>query len=75
MHVFQAAPVITMEPGQGYLYSAKWSPVRPLVLAVTSASGHLLIYDLKQGKMTPVHKLEASPKKVPVFSLQFNQHQ
>ncbi|BFY97495.1 hypothetical protein BsWGS_00534 [Bradybaena similaris] len=73
--VLQAHPIVTIEPGDGYLFSAKWSPVKPSVLAVGSERGHLLLYDLRQGQMVPVHKLEASPNKQPVYSLQFNTQQ
>ena len=62
------------EPGLGYLYSAKWSPVRPLLYAVCAESGHLLFYDLKRSKTTPVVKLQASTNKRPLYSMQFNAH-
>lgn len=67
--------MLVLEPGAGYLFSAKWSPVRPTVFALTTETGHLYIYDLRLGKLTPAHKLEASQKKYPVYTLQFNQTQ
>ncbi|CAG5134760.1 unnamed protein product, partial [Candidula unifasciata] len=73
--VLQAHPIVTIEPGDGYLFSARWSPVKPSVLAVTTENGNLLLYDLRQGQMVPVHKLEASPNRQPVYSLQFNTQQ
>ncbi|CAH1783665.1 unnamed protein product [Owenia fusiformis] len=73
--MLQAQPIVTIEPGAGYLFSAKWSPVRPLVFAVATEDGQLLLYDLKSNQATPVHKLPASPTKQPVYTLQFNQHQ
>ena len=38
-----------MEPDCGYLFSVQWSATRPLVFAVGSADGHVIIYDLKVG--------------------------
>ena len=70
--IFQAQPVMTIEPGEGYIYSATWSPAKATVMAATTQSGHLLIYDLRQGKPVPVYKLQASPQKQPVYTCQFN---
>ncbi|XP_055888204.1 cytoplasmic dynein 2 intermediate chain 2-like isoform X1 [Biomphalaria glabrata] len=74
-NMLQAPPVLIIEPGEGYIYSSKWSPTRPAIFAAVSEKGNLLIYDLHSGNMTPIHKLEASPNKVPVYSLQFNSQQ
>lgn len=67
--------MLTIEPGDGYIFCAKWSPVRPVVLAAGTERGNLLIYDFRHGQMVPAQKLEASPNKVPIYSLQFNAHQ
>ena len=67
-------PLLTLEPGAGYLYSAKWSPVQPLVVAIATESGQLLVYDLKQSRVAPVLKLDGNDRKKPVYSLQFNKH-
>ena len=61
-----------LEPSGGYLYTVRWSPVRPLVMAVTTQDGHLLLYDLKKSQSTPVQTLEASPNKQAVYSAEFN---
>nr|XP_006820378.1 PREDICTED: WD repeat-containing protein 34-like [Saccoglossus kowalevskii] len=73
--MLQAKPILTIEPGLGYLFSAKWSPVRPLVFALVTGEGHLLIYDLKTSKINPVYSLEAGDKKEAVYTLEFNQSQ
>lgn len=73
--ILQAQPVLTIEPGEGYVHTARWSPVKATVLAATTQSGQLLLYDLKQGKTVPVQKLMASPNKQPVYSCQFNHQQ
>ncbi|XP_059166900.1 cytoplasmic dynein 2 intermediate chain 2-like [Physella acuta] len=74
-NLLQNQPILTIEPGDGYLYSAKWSPTRPAVLAVISERGHLILYDLLHGQIVPAFKLQASPNMVPVYSLQFNLQQ
>ena len=67
--------MLTIEPDDGYLFSAKWSPVRAAVLGAVTERGHLLLYDFKSGQMVPSHRIDASPNKVPVYSLQFNHQQ
>ncbi|XP_050396132.1 cytoplasmic dynein 2 intermediate chain 2 [Patella vulgata] len=71
-NVLQDQPTITVEPGEGYLYSAKWSPVRPTLLAAATEKGNLLLYDLKSDQLVPIHKIEASVDNKPVYTLQFN---
>jgi len=73
--VLQTQPVLTLEPNAGYLYAASWSPTRPLVVAVATASGKLFMYDLKQTSSCPVQQLDAGTSKSPVFSLGFNLRQ
>ena len=51
----QASPVLSIEPGCGYLFSVCWSVTRPLVFALGTGNGELLVYDLK------VHCMALSP--------------
>ncbi|PVD30466.1 hypothetical protein C0Q70_09732 [Pomacea canaliculata] len=74
-NMLQAHPVLIIEPGEGYLFSCAWSPASPTLLATTTESGYLLLYDLGSGKLVPIHRIEASPSKQPVFTLQFNSKQ
>jgi len=74
-NMLQTQPVLTIEPDDGYLFSAKWSPVRPSVLGTVTERGHLLLYDLRDGQMIPSFKIEASSNKAPVYCLQFNHQQ
>ncbi len=71
----QSRSIVSVEPSSGYLFSARWSPIRPLVFAVVTGNGQLLIYDLKSSKVTPVQSLQASPNKQAVYTLQFNTNQ
>ena len=73
--MLQKSPVLTIEPGEGFVFSAKWSPVRPTLLAATTETGYLLLYDLKGDQTLPVLKMEASTKKKPVYTCQFNVNQ
>ncbi|PIK48818.1 putative WD repeat-containing protein 34-like [Apostichopus japonicus] len=73
--MLEARHILSVEPGAGYLFSVQWSPVRPMVFAVTSGEGQLLIYDLQRSRNIPVHSLQASPEKKEVFCLEFNQSQ
>jgi hypothetical protein len=68
-------PILTLEPNAGYLYSASWSPVRPVVVAAVTGSGKLIVYDLNKSHTVPALQLEASYDKAPAFALQFNPKQ
>jgi len=74
-YFLQTQPVVTLEPNAGYLYAASWSPTRPLVIAVATGSGKLLMYDLKQTSSSPVQQLDAGTSMSPVYSLGFNLRQ
>ena len=71
----QMHPVVTLEPNVGYLYSVSWSPPRPLVIAVVTDTGHLIIYDLKKTRTAPAVQLDASNNNSTVHSVQFNHRQ
>ncbi|XP_069140209.1 cytoplasmic dynein 2 intermediate chain 2-like [Argopecten irradians] len=73
--MLQKQPVLTIEPGEGFISSTKWSPVRPSLIAATTESGYLLLYDLKNDQPVPIQKLEASIDKTAVHTCQFNPNQ
>lgn len=73
--MLESRHIISVEPGAGYLFSAQWSPVRPMVFAVTTGEGQLLIYDLKKSRNVPVQSLQASPESKEVYALEFNKNQ
>jgi WD40 repeat protein len=70
--LLDSSPLLCMEPDCGYLFSVQWSPTRPLVFAVGSADGHVIIYDLQASHVKPCAKLDASPHHRPVCSVQYN---
>ena len=45
--VLQSSLLLLIEPGKGYLFSVAWSPSRPLVIALSTTQGDLLMYDLQ----------------------------
>uniref|UniRef100_A0A8W8IMP9 WD repeat-containing protein 34 n=2 Tax=Magallana gigas TaxID=29159 RepID=A0A8W8IMP9_MAGGI len=78
--MLQKQPIMTLEPGEGVIYSTKWSFSRPALFAATTDTGLLLLYDLTQNQPVPVYKLEAgglmgNNARAPVLTCQFNQHQ
>ena len=80
IHFIQKQPIMTLEPGEGVIYSTKWSFSRPALFAATTDTGLLLLYDLTQNQPVPVYKLEAgglmgNNARAPVLTCQFNQHQ
>ena len=46
VYVLQARPLLSADPDHGYLFGVQWSPARPLVCALGTADGHILLYDL-----------------------------
>ena len=44
---YQSTPLLLLEPDKGYLFSVSWSPSRPLVMALGTAQGQLLMYDFQ----------------------------
>lgn len=71
-NMLQSKPVLSIEPSTGYLYSVRWSYTRPVVFAVASANGKILIYDLKTNRINPVLTLEGCSSGSSVFAAEFN---
>ncbi|CAF1514944.1 unnamed protein product, partial [Rotaria sordida] len=68
-------------PEQGAIYTCRWSPSRPLVLAAGSEHSGTLIYDLEPQEGTldnlllpsiPVQQLPSSDKRSSIVCLEFN---
>jgi WD40 repeat protein len=71
--LLESDPLLILEPDKGYLFAITWSPTRPLIVALGTAQGQLLIYDLKSSHITPKCCLEVCNKK-PVYSIEYNIH-
>eukprot|EP00731_Ephydatia_muelleri_P020500 Em0013g227a len=70
--MLDASPLLSVEPGQGYLFAVSWSTSRPLVFAVGTADGQVLLYDLKVSHLKPAVKLDASPDQRAIYSVEYN---
>lgn len=71
-NMLQSKPALTIEPSTGYLYSVRWSYTRPVVFAVASANGKVLLYDLKTNRINPVMTLDGCSQGSCVFAVEFN---
>ncbi|KAH8606991.1 hypothetical protein ERJ75_001430000 [Trypanosoma vivax] len=74
-NVLEAAPLATLEPSaetKHYLYSARFSPFRPSVVALVSRSSFLHIYDLQSSQLKPAVALEAGGDGASLTCVAFN---
>lgn len=71
--LLESAPLLLIEPGKGYLFSVVWSPTRPTVIALGTAQGNVLMYDLQFSHIKPKLLIPVCDKK-PVYCLQYNPH-
>ena len=67
--MLQSKPILTVEPGPGYVFKTQWSPVRPLVFGAATSDGHVLVCDLKASRIAPVVTLDHGK---PVYAMEFN---
>ncbi|XP_078082348.1 cytoplasmic dynein 2 intermediate chain 2 [Mustelus asterias] len=73
--MLQAEPVLSLQLSQSYLFSVRWSSVRPLVFAAATGEGTVLIFDLGQSSLYPAVSIEQNIEKKPVYCLAFNPKQ
>ena len=52
-NTLQSKALTMLEPASVYLYTVKWSPFRPLVLAASTGNGKIALYDLLSSKLHP----------------------
>jgi len=67
--MLEVKPLMILDPGLGYLFDVSWSSKggRPMVFSVTTADGHVLVYDLHANQHSPVQVLDANTKGIPVY--------
>eukprot|EP00794_Sanderia_malayensis_P005366 gene5366-6037_t len=65
-------PLLTLETNFGYLFDAKWSSTRPMVIFLSTETGKLLIYDLKANQLQPCNVLDVNSSQRPVYALELN---
>lgn len=68
----QSKPLLTLECGSSYLFSLAWSPSRPLVLAVGSGEGSILLFDLVASMLAPVATIPVNGDRAPLHALGFS---
>ena len=68
----QPAPFLVTEPSAASVFTAAWSPARPLVFAAGAADGNLFIYDLKRSKGKPEVTLKVTSDRSAVTAVSFN---
>ncbi|XP_069775096.1 cytoplasmic dynein 2 intermediate chain 2 isoform X1 [Narcine bancroftii] len=73
--MLQAKPILSLQLSQTYLFSVCWSSARPLVFAVATGEGSVLICDLGQSFLCPSISIEQCADSKPVYCLAFNPKQ
>ncbi|KAK9816533.1 hypothetical protein WJX72_001622 [[Myrmecia] bisecta] len=73
--VLRRKPVAEFAPSKMPLFSAQWSPARPLVFAVGAGDGRVYLYDLLQSTMQPADIIDVCGKAASVRVLAFNVRQ
>eukprot|EP00062_Callorhinchus_milii_P014871 gi/632964513/ref/XP_007898433.1/ PREDICTED: WD repeat-containing protein 34 [Callorhinchus milii] len=72
--MLQAEPLLSLQLSQTYLFSVRWSLVRPLVFAAVTGEGTVLIFDLGQSSLRPAVSIQGAERK-PMYCLEFNPKQ
>ncbi|KAM4662646.1 cytoplasmic dynein 2 intermediate chain 2 [Discoglossus pictus] len=70
--MLQTKPLLSLQLSQKYLFSVRWSPVRPLVFAAASGEGEILLFDLSKSSQKPSLCIKQTEKDRPVNCLEFN---
>ncbi|XP_043914507.1 cytoplasmic dynein 2 intermediate chain 2 [Protopterus annectens] len=73
--MLQAQPLISFHVSAKYIFSVRWSPTRPLVFAVATGEGTVLIFDLRHGAFTPPISIEQSSDNKEFYCMEFNPRQ
>ncbi|CAH2316295.1 spectrin alpha chain, non-erythrocytic 1 isoform X1 [Pelobates cultripes] len=73
--MLQAKPLMSLHLSDKYLFSIRWSPVRPLVFAAASGEGELLLFDLAKSSQKPSLCIKQTDNGRPIYCLEFNRSQ
>uniref|UniRef100_A0A8C5WK27 Dynein 2 intermediate chain 2 n=1 Tax=Leptobrachium leishanense TaxID=445787 RepID=A0A8C5WK27_9ANUR len=73
--MLQAKPLASLNLSDKYLFSIRWSPVRPLVFAAASGEGEILFCDLGKSPQKPSWCIKQTDNGKPVACLEFNPSQ
>nr|XP_060613191.1 cytoplasmic dynein 2 intermediate chain 2 isoform X2 [Anolis sagrei ordinatus] len=73
--MLQAQPLVSLQLSKKYIFSVKWSPVRPLVFAAASGEGELQLFDFGKSSQRPSLSIQQTSDQAPVYCLEFNHRQ
>ncbi|XP_062815503.1 cytoplasmic dynein 2 intermediate chain 2 isoform X4 [Anolis carolinensis] len=73
--MLQAQPLVSLQLSKKYIFSVKWSPVRPLVFAAASGEGELHLFDFGKSSQRPSLSIQQTSDQAPVYCLEFNHRQ
>ncbi|XP_072273572.1 cytoplasmic dynein 2 intermediate chain 2-like [Pyxicephalus adspersus] len=70
--MLQPKPLSSLELSQKYLFSIRWSPVRPLLFAAASGDGNIQLFDLGKSSQKPSLTIKQTDNEKPVYCVEFN---
>ncbi|XP_070614987.1 cytoplasmic dynein 2 intermediate chain 2 isoform X4 [Erythrolamprus reginae] len=73
--MLQARPLLSLQLSKKYIFSVRWSPVRPLVFAAASGEGEVQLFDFAKSSQKPSVYIRQTPNQAPVYCLEFNPRQ
>ncbi|XP_058015686.1 cytoplasmic dynein 2 intermediate chain 2 [Ahaetulla prasina] len=73
--MLQARPLLSLQLSKKYIFSVRWSPVRPLVFAAASGEGEVQLFDFAKSSQKPSISIRQTPNQAPVYCLEFNPRQ
>ncbi|XP_063172237.1 cytoplasmic dynein 2 intermediate chain 2 [Candoia aspera] len=73
--MLQARPLLSLQLSKKYIFSARWSLVRPLVFGAASGEGEVQLFDFAKSSQKPLVSIRQTPNQCPVYCLEFNPQQ
>ncbi|EFC50738.1 predicted protein, partial [Naegleria gruberi] len=73
-NAFRTKDILTLQPSTDPSSCSKFSPFRPMVVAVASSNGHLYMFDLLESTTEPINDIDVSQDGKALSCLEFNKH-
>ncbi|XP_077162587.1 cytoplasmic dynein 2 intermediate chain 2 isoform X1 [Paroedura picta] len=73
--MLQAQPLLSLQLSKKYVFSVRWSPVRPLVFAAATGEGEVQLFDFGKSSQKPSISIQQTSNHTPVYCLEFNSRQ
>ncbi|XP_053138647.1 cytoplasmic dynein 2 intermediate chain 2 [Hemicordylus capensis] len=73
--MLQAQPLVSLQLSKKYIFSVKWSPVRPLVFAAASGEGEVQLFDFGKSTQKPLVSIKQTSEQAAVYCVEFNKRQ